>query len=123
VGTFRVDIEIGDPQGEHDERVEALVGTGSTYTVVPRSMLERLGVTPHERDRFRLGDGRVVEEDIGRTWVPVDGRNEMTLVVFGEAEAACLLGAYTLRGFRLAPDPVGKRLVPVEGLLMASGVS
>ena len=118
MGTFQVEIEIGDPQSERFERVSALVDTGSTYTVVPRSLLERLGVKPHERDKFRIADGRIVEEDIGRTWVRLDGRSEITLVVFGEEGTAALLGAYTLEGFRLAPDPVGRRLVPVEGLLM-----
>ena len=118
MGTFQIEIEIGDPQGERFEQVSTLVDTGSTYTVVPRPLLERLGVQPHTRDRFRWADGRVVEEDIGRTWVRVDGRSEITLVVFGEEGASPLLGAYTLEGFRLAPDPVGRRLVPVEGLLM-----
>jgi clan AA aspartic protease len=123
VGTFRVDIEIGDPQGERYERVEALVDTGSTYTVVPRSMLERLGVRRHARDRFRLADGRVMEEDVGQTWIRIDSRSAIRLVVFGDEDVAPLLGADTLEGLLLAPDPVGKRLVPVEGLLMANGVS
>lgn len=123
MGTFKVDIEIGDTKGEHFERVSALVDTGSTYTVAPRTLLERLGVEPHERAKFRLADGRVVEEDIGRTWIQVDGRREITLVVFGADESAALLGAYALEGFRLAPDPVGQKLVPVEGLLMRSEVA
>jgi len=39
-------------------------------------------------------------------------------VVFGDDEATYLLGAYTLEGVRLAPDPVRRRLIPVPGLLM-----
>jgi hypothetical protein len=35
--------------------------------------------------------------------------------VFGDT---ALLGAFTLEGFLLAPDAVGQRLVPVDGLLM-----
>ena len=123
MGTFRVDMEIGDPQGGRYERLEALVDTGSTYTVLPRSLLQRLGVEPYARDKFRLADGRIVEEDIGQTWVRVDGRSVITIVVFGEEGVSPLLGAYALEGVRLAPDPVGKRLVPVEGLLMAPQVS
>jgi hypothetical protein len=46
----------------------------------------------------------------------------ITLVVFGEAETKPLLGAYALEGLRLAPDPVGRRLVPVPGLLMELAV-
>lgn len=119
MGTFSVTIEIGDPQGQRFEPVDALVGTGSTYTVVPASFLVRLGVTPHVRDTFVLADERRIELDTGRTWVRVDGRSEVTLVVFGQEGAQPLLGAYTLEGLRLAPDPVGRRLISVPGLLMS----
>jgi carbon-monoxide dehydrogenase small subunit len=119
MGTFKVDVEIGDPQGERYERIAATVDTGSTYTVLPRALLTRLGVRPHARGRFRLADGRVAEDEIGRTWIRIDGRSEITLVVFGDEGAVPLLGAYALEGLLLAADPVSKRLVPVEGLLIA----
>ena len=80
MGTFHVDVEIGDPEGRRYDRVEAL------------------GVVPHARAWFRLADGHHVEREIGH---------------------ACIkIGAYALEGLRLAPDPVGRRLVPVPGLLM-----
>lgn len=118
MGTFRVSIEVGDPLGQRYETVEALVDTGATYATLPAPLLQRLGVVPHARDTFVLADGRRVERDIGRTWIRVDGRTELTLVVFGEAGAQPLLGAYALEGLRLAADPVGRRLVPVPGLLL-----
>ncbi len=120
MGTFRVNLEIGDPAGTRFETVEALVDTGATYTAVPAPVLERLGIAPHVRDTFVSADGRRVERDIGRTWVRVDGRTELTLVVFGDPESPALLGAYTLEGLRLAADPVSRRLVPVPGLLLTS---
>lgn len=119
MATFQVDIEIGDPQGERWERVRALVDTGSTYTALPSSMLERLGVEPTDRARFRLADGRTADQEIGQTWLRVDGKRVITRVAFASEDASPLLGAYALEGLLLAPDPVGKRLVPVEGLLMA----
>lgn len=122
MGTFRVQVEIGDPAGQRYEPVEVLVDTGATYTTVPRPLLDSLGVIPHVRDTFILADGRRVERDIGRAWVRVDGRAELTLVVFGEPEAPALLGAYALEGLRLAADPVGRRLVPVPGLLLGEAV-
>jgi predicted aspartyl protease len=118
MGTFRVQIEIGDANGERWETVEALVDTGATYTTVPAPLLHRIGVRPHIRDVFTLADGRRVEYDIGRGWIRVSERAEMTLVVFGEPGATPLLGAYALEGLRLAPDPLGRRLVAVPGLLM-----
>lgn len=120
MGTFRVQVEIGDVTGERWETVEALVDTGATYTMAPAPLLRRLGIVPHMRDVFTLADGSHAEHDIGRGWVRVGGRSEITLVVFGEAGADPLLGAYSLEGLRLAPDPVGRRLIPVPGLLMAA---
>ena len=118
MGTFQVEVEIGDPQGEQWERMNALVDTGASYMVVPRSTLARLGINAEERDRFRLADGRVVEQDLGEAWLRIDGRRVRTIVVFGDEGTSPLVGAYALEGLRLAPDPVGKRLVRVEGLLM-----
>jgi predicted aspartyl protease len=118
VGTFRVNIEVGDQAGQRYETVEVLVDTGATYTTLPAPLLERLRVSPHTRAQFVLADGRQVEKAIGRTWVRIDGGAELTLVVFGEPGAPALLGAYTLEGLRLAADPVGRRLIPVPGLLL-----
>ncbi len=118
VGTFRVQIQIGDPTGQRFESVEALVDTGATYTTLSASLLGRLGVVPHTRDAFILGDGRRVERDIGRTWIRVDGSAELTLVVFGDPDTPSFLGAYTLEGLRLAADPVGRRLIPVPAYLL-----
>lgn len=119
MGTFNVTIEVGDPSGQRFESVEALADTGATYTMVPAPTLERLGVARHASDRFVLADGRRVELHFGHTWVRINGRTVITLVVFGEPGTRSLLGAYTLEGVRLAPDPVARRLVPVSALLLA----
>jgi predicted aspartyl protease len=117
VGTFSVRLDVGDPERKRFEAVEAVVDTDATYTVLPTSLLRRLGVTPHARAPFLLADGSCVELDIGQTWVRLEGREDLTLVVFGE-EGQPLLGALALESFLLAPDPVSQRLVPVPGLLM-----
>lgn len=49
-------------------------------------------------------------------------RRRMTIVVFADEGRPSLLGAYTLEGFGLAPDPVNRRLIPVRGLAMRLGV-
>ncbi len=54
MGTFTYTIDIGDPQGQRFERVEALVDTGASYTTLPASLLQRLGVRPFTKGRFRL---------------------------------------------------------------------
>jgi len=118
MGTFNVEIEIGDAEGRRSDRMEALVATGSTYLSLPRPLLEALGVVPYTRDRFVFADGREVEREIGHARVTVSGREVITLVVFADPGSPALLGAYTLEGLRLAPDPIHRRLVPVPGLIM-----
>ena len=118
--TFNVNLEIGDSKGEVWETVDALVDTGSTYTWIPRQLLERLDVSPQFQREFETADGRIVERDLAIAMVRWDGETMPTLVVFGGATDAVLLGAYTLEGFALAPDPVNRRLVRVRGLAMGN---
>jgi clan AA aspartic protease len=120
VGSFRVRIEIGDPQGQRFESLEALVDTGATYTWVPRSVLESLG---HRRERewdFILADGRKVL--YGMTWalVRLNGETQPTPVIFGDDDTQPLLGVVTLEEFRLGVDAVNQRLIPTPGLLKGS---
>ena len=119
MGTFRIVMEIGDSQGQRWETLQALVDTGSTFTWIPRDILERLGIQPEFSQEFQTADGRVIERDMAETRARLDGRERVTIVVFGGEGDVVLLGAYTLEGFSLAPDPVNQRLVPVRGLAMA----
>ena len=52
MGTFTIKVEVGDPQGQRWEIVEALVDTGTSFSVVPRALLECLGVRPQKRSPF-----------------------------------------------------------------------
>ncbi len=118
MGSFHVAIEVGDVQGQRFEALEALVDTGATYTLIPRSVLQRLGVAPEERWPFTLADGPTVDYDVAQVQVRLDGRRRYTVAVFGDDGAKCLLGVVTLEEFRLGVDPVNRRLIPVPGLLM-----
>ncbi len=118
MGTFRVDIEIGDPGGERWETVNALVDTGATYLVVPRLLLESLGIDPLERRPFTLADGRTVEYEVGMVPLRIETRTLPVPCVFGDPDSQPVLGAVALEIFGFAADPVGRRLIPVPGLLM-----
>ena len=118
MGTFRVTLEIGDAQGSRFETVDALVDTGASYTWVPASVLEALGLVPDFPFPFVLADGRRIERGMAEARVRLDGQTRITLVVFGDEGTRPLLGSYTLEGFGLAPDPVNRQLIPVPGLLL-----
>ncbi len=123
MGTFQVEVGIGNPQGQHYEYVEALVDSGSTYNILPASLLRRLDIEVQGSGTFRLADGRRVEREMGETRIRLNGEDFTAPVVFGTDDVQPLLGAVTLEIFRLAIDPVDMRLIPVDGLMMAAGVT
>lgn len=115
MGTFHVEIEVGDPLGQTYEVVEALVDSGATYATLPASQLRRLGVDVVSAGTFVLADGRRVEKEMGQTTVRLNGEQFIVPVVFGDEGIQPILGAVTLEIFRLGIDPVRMRLIPVEG--------
>lgn len=117
MGVFRIPIEIGDLQASRFETVDTLVDTGATYTMIPRSTLAGLGITPDWRRSFTLADGREREFDMAETRARLDGATVTTIVIFGEEGVTPLLGAYTLEGLGLAVDPSGQRLIELSGHL------
>ena len=116
VGHFRVPIEIGRRGDERFTQLEALVDTGSTYTWIPRNLLEQLGVRPETEWPFQLADGREVR--YGMAWIQIRllQREQPTIVVFAPAGTEPILGVVTLEEFLLAVDPVNERLISVPGL-------
>ena len=117
MGTFNVEFEIGDFAGNRFERVEALVDSGATYTVIPSALLVDLGVKPHRTMTFELADGSLIERGFGRVWVRLDGGEEVSPVIFGDNDDAPLLGAVTLENLGLGIDLVNQRIVPVKALM------
>ena len=57
MGKLVVTIGVGDQQGRQFEDLEVTVDTGSTFTAVPRALLQRLGVPVRRSARSRLADG------------------------------------------------------------------
>ena len=116
MGTFTAEVEIGNPSGTRFRTVTALVDTGASVTTLPGSILEDLEVVPHTEFTFVLADGREIQRPVGRTWMRIGDRSEITLVVFADDDVEPLLGAYSLQGLMLGVDSPNERLVPVNAL-------
>ena len=65
-----------------------------------------------------MADGRRVEREIGETKIRVNGLEATRIVVFSDDNVPPLMGADTLEGILLVVDPVDKRLVPTDALLL-----
>ena len=101
MGTFKWPLRISSMEGHQVQDIEAIVGTGAVYTMLPGSLLRDLGIEPRGRRRVPLADGRHVDLDYGQAWVTIGGESEITLVVFGEDNAPALLG--TSHTYRSGP--------------------
>lgn len=107
-------IQVRDCQGRQFEELDIIVDTGSTYTAVPRAMLERLEVPVQRSMPSQTADGRTVPVDIGQTIVRLDGFEFYTPVIFAAENEPNLLGVVTLEEAGLAVDPVNGRLIPTH---------
>ena len=101
-------------QPERRVVVDALVDETKFMSVVPSSVLHKLGVMPARQQNFRFPDGIVRRMNIGQVRVRIDDREATTQVMFGEEDAQPLLGRLTLGGLLLVIDPIDKQLVPMD---------
>ena len=97
--------------------LELLVDTGSTYTWIKRGRLEKLGIKPMSRRRFRTIEGKIIERDVGEAVIECLGRKATTIVVFAEEKDYEVLGLHALEGLGLKVDPVTRQLRESEAIL------
>src|SRR5437870_8540681 len=100
MGTFFHPVALIGPGGTR-ETVEALVDTGSLFTVLPRPLLERLGVRPFGSQPVRFANGQEETWEMGQVEAELQGRRLPILCLFGRAEVSPLLGSHALEAFVL----------------------
>ena len=118
MGTFKCQLGVSNGNGGPIEWVEALVDTGATFTMLPTSLLRRIGVPQREtRRRFRMADGESREMPI--TVADLHILEDVLPVVVAEGpEETYLLGATSLQMFGLIADTTNHRLVPDTDLTL-----
>jgi clan AA aspartic protease len=121
MGLTVLTLEVAAPQApERRDTVEFLVDSGAVYSFVPRPVLERLGIAPHGRQRFRLADGSTIERDRGDAVFFYAGRRGAAPVIFAESGDATLLGAVTLESLGLVLDAIRRDLLPLPMVIAAA---
>ncbi len=118
MGTFFVEIAIGDPERQRWVSVEALVDTGASTCSVPSSILSGLDVIASRQKRYRFAQGETRTMDVGQTYIRLMGEEFITDFIFNEEGTMPLLGALALENAHLAVDPHGNRLIPEDGILL-----
>ena len=116
MGIFTVPLHVADLPGYRYVEVQALVDTGASHCAFPASLLRDLGIEVSDRGEFRFADDRQRTFDIGTARIRLEGREKFIDVVFADEDTLPLLGAIALETFRLAVDPLGKRLIDAPGV-------
>ncbi len=116
MGTVKVTIAVGNTEGNRFESLEVTVDTGSTFTAIPRELLQRLGVPVLRSAQSELADGSNAPVGIGRAVIRLEGQEFPTPVIFAEKGEPSLLGVVTMEEALLAVDPVAGRLIPTNVL-------
>ena len=114
MGTFTVSCKIENvvDRGKSVVMAKMLVDTGSEYTWVPESSLEKIGVDREKKDlAFVMANGQQVTRSVGFAIIRLDKHFTVDEVVFAEKGDLLLLGARTLEGLNLTVDPRRKKLV------------
>ncbi len=99
-------------------RVNFLVDSGATYTVLTERVWRELGLQPIGEMEFILADGTIIRRRVSEALLELPGYGERhTPVVLGESEDENLLGMVTLEIFGLILDPFKRELRPIRALM------
>lgn len=118
MGLTVLEIEVGNPANpEITEKIEFLIDSGAIYSVVPASILKRLGIKPLAEQEFRLADGTKIVRRKGIALFKYGDRIGGADVMFGEEGDSMLLGVFTLEALGLSLDPLRRELRPLPMIL------
>jgi len=102
---------------DRTETVEFSIDSGAIYSVVPRPILQRLGIAPVGEQTFRLASGQTIQRQTGGALFKYRDKVGVAAVIFGEDGDSTLLGAHTLESLGLALDPIRRELMPLPMML------
>ena len=94
--------------------VRFLVDSGATYTLLPYSDWQAIGLTPKRSVTFSLADGTLIERQVSRCYIALPQGEGYTPVILGEPGDEALLGIITLEILGLVLNPFNRTLQPMR---------
>ena len=95
-----------------------LVDSGATYSLLPKSVWERIGLAPSRRMTFALADGTAIERNVSECYIVLPQGEGHTPMILGESGDEALLGVVTLEILGLVFNPFSRTLQPMRMLLV-----
>jgi clan AA aspartic protease len=116
MGLTYIDGVARGPTGK-EEPVRFLVDSGATYSLLPNSVWEALGLEPTREMTFTLADGTMVQRRISECYLVLPQWETHTPVILGEPGDEALLGLVTLEELGLVLNPFNRTLQPLRLML------
>lgn len=118
MGLTKVFLEITNPDNpSKSTKGEFLVDSGAFYTVLPKRIVDKLGLKPSYKQKFSLADGTEITRPISSAYILFEGRKIASPVVLGKTDDSPLMGTLTLEAFGLILDPFKRELHPAKLIL------
>lgn len=114
MGLTHLTVRVTNPSdSKRHKDVQFLIDSGAIYTVVPRPILDELGISPHSKRSFVMANGDKYQRQMGNAGFIYKKHKGAATVVFGEKDDLPLLGATTLESLGLMLDPIHRKLKSV----------
>ena len=110
MGETIVSMTIHGPRGS--AAVDALADTAATFSKIPQTVADDVGLEPIYEVPVELGDGRVVTRPLASAEVELDGVRRLALVAIAENGEQPLIGYTTLEILGFKVNTVEHRLEP-----------
>jgi len=118
MGITFLKVKIINPQRpKNSQMCEFLVDSGAVYSVVPKKILQKLGIKATSSQEFILANGEVIRRAVDNAYFEYRDNIRAAPVVFGD-EGVFLLGATTIEALGMILDPIRRELKPLPMLLM-----
>ena len=102
-------VRVGSEDASRVIEARALVDTGATLTVIPRSVAEQLGLKITGKSRVETGAG-IIEVERSRAYIEIMGKSEIVPVLISDIIDKILIGVTTLEVLELEVDPLTGKL-------------
>jgi predicted aspartyl protease len=116
MGITEVTVEVSNPRDQtHWQKLDLIADTGAIFSVIPRSTLDQLGISPYTEETFH---GSEIRRPLGDVFIRIDGKARKVPTIFGEPTDTPLLGVTALEILGYVIDPRTRKLEPTKMLLL-----
>ena len=116
MGITYIDGVARGPTGR-EEGASFLIDSGATYSLLPLSVWQSIGLEPTREQTFTLADGTTVQRSISTCYLILPQGQDYTPVILGEAGDEAQLGVVTLEILGLVFHPFSRTLHPMRMML------